>query len=101
MADTVEIVTREMQINDFYKSLLAIWLSTHHDTDYEKDEFLIKNENSYLPWKEEHYSEKTELIHFTNKTVVEMFGPIEEIKDDFYFDVTIRKYSPKIFYSLR
>ena len=101
MADTVEIVTREMQINDFYKSLLAIWLSTHHDADYEKDEFLIKNENSYLPWKEEHYSEKTELIHFTNKTVVEMFGPIEEIKDDFYFDVTIRKYSPKIFYSLR
>ena len=44
MADTVEIVTREMQINDFYKSLLAIWLSTHHDADYEKDEFLIKNE---------------------------------------------------------
>ena len=101
MADTVEIVTREMQINDFYKSLLSIWLSTHHDADYEKDEFLIKNENSYLPWKEEYYDEKTELIHFTNKSVLETFGPIEEIKDDFYFDVTMRKYSPKIFYSLR
>ena len=101
MADTVELVTREMHINDFYKSLLAIWLTTHHDADYEKDEFLIKNENSYLPWKEEYYSEKTELIHFTNKSVFEMFGPIEEIKDDFYFDVTLRKYSPKIFYSLR
>ena len=101
MADTVEIVTREMQINDFYKSLLAIWLTTHHDADYEKDEFLLKNENSYLPWKEEHYTEKTELIHFTNKSVFETFGPMEEIKDDFYFDVTLRKYSPKIFYSLR
>ena len=101
MADTVEIVTREMQINDFYKSLLAIWLSTHHDADYEKDEFLLKNENSYLPWKEEHYNEKTELIHLTNKSVLDTFGPIEEIKDDFYFDVTIRKYSPKIFYALR
>ena len=101
MADTVEIVTREMQINDFYKSLLSIWLSSHHDADYEKDEFLIKNENSYLPWKEEYYDEKTELIHFTNKSVLETFGPIEEIKDDFYFDVTMRKYSPKIFYSLR
>ena len=101
MADTVEIVTREMQINDFYKSLLAIWLTTHQDADYEKDEFLIKNENSYLPWKEEYYTEKTDLIHFTNKSVLYMFGPIDEIKDDFYFDVTIRKYSPKIFYSLR
>ena len=101
MADTVEIVTREMQINDFYKSLLAIWLSTHHDADYEKDEFLIKNENSYLPWKEEHYAEKTDMMHFTNKSIQEMFGPIEEIKDDFYFDVTMRKYSPKIFYTLR
>ena len=101
MADTVEIVTREMQINDFYKSLLSIWLSSHHDADYEKDEFLIKNENSYLPWKEEYYDEKTDLIHFTNKSVLETFGPIEEIKDDFYFDVTMRKYSPKIFYSLR
>ena len=101
MADTVEIVTREMQINDFYKSLLSIWLTTHHDADYEKDEFLLKNENSYLPWKEEHYAEKTDLIHFTNKSVLEMFGPMEEIKDDFYFDVTLRKYSPKIFYSLR
>ena len=101
MADTVEIVTREMQINDFYKSLLSIWLSSHHDADYEKDEFLLKNENSYLPWKEEYYDEKTELIHFTNKSVLETFGPIEEIKDDFYFDVTMRKYSPKIFYSLR
>ena len=101
MADTVEIVTREMQINDFYKSLLSIWLSSHHDADYEKDEFLIKNENSYLPWKEEYYDEKTELIHFTNKSILETFGPIEEIKDDFYFDVTMRKYSPKIFYSLR
>ena len=101
MADTVEIVTREMQINDFYKSLLAIWLSTHHDADYEKDEFLIKNEKSYLPWKEEYYTEKTELIHFTNKSVLYTFGPMEEIKDDFYFDVTMRKYSPKIFYSLR
>lgn len=101
MADTVEIVTREMQINDFYKSLLAIWLTTHHDSNYEKDEFLQKNENSYLPWKEEHYAEKTDLIHFTNKSIFDMFGPIEEIKDDFYFDVTIRKYSPKIFYCLR
>ena len=101
MADTVEIVTREMQINDFYKSLLSIWLSSHHDADYEKDEFLLKNENSYLPWKEEYYDEKTELIHFTNKSILETFGPIEEIKDDFYFDVTMRKYSPKIFYSLR
>ena len=76
MADTVEIVTREMQINDFYKSLLAIWLTTHHDSNYEKDEFLQKNENSYLPWKEEHYAEKTDLIHFTNKSVFDMFGPI-------------------------
>ena len=101
MADTVEIVTREMQTNDFYKSLIAIWLSTHHDADYEKDEFLIKNENSYLPWKEEYYEEKTKLINFTNKSVLETFGPIEEIKDDFYFNVTMRKYSPKIFYSLR
>ena len=101
MADTVEIVTREMQTNDFYKSLLAIWLTTHHDADYEKDEFLQNNENSYLPWKEEYYTEKTDLIHFTNKSVLYMFGPIDEIKDDFYFDVTIRKYSPKIFYSLR
>ena len=101
MADTVEIVTREMQVNDFYKSLIAIWLSSHHDSDYEKDEFLIKNENSYLPWKEEYYEEKTKLINFTNKSVLETFGPIEEIKDDFYFNVTMRKYSPKIFYSLR
>ena len=47
MMDTVEIVTREMQINDFYKILLAIWLTTHHDSNYDTDEFLINNENSY------------------------------------------------------
>ena len=101
MADTVEIVTREMQTNDFYKSLLAIWLTTHHDSNYENDEFLKSNENSYLPWKEEHYAEKTPLMHFTNKTVNELFGPLDEIKDDLYFNVKIRKYSPKIFYVLR
>ncbi len=101
MADTVEIVTREMQINDFYKSLLAIWLTTHHDENYETDEFLMKSYNSYLPWKEEFYNEKTPLMHYTNQTVFNLFGPLDEIKDDFYFNVTIRKYSPKIFYILR
>ena len=101
MADTVEIVTREMQINDFYKSLLAIWLTTHHDENYETDEFLMKSYNSYLPWKEEFYTEKTPLMHYTNQTVFNLFGPLDEIKDDFYFNVTIRKYSPKIFYILR
>ena len=101
IADTVEILTREMQTNDFYKSLLAIWLTTHHDSNYDNDEFLKNNENSYLPWKEEHYAEKTPLMHFTNKTVNELFGPLEEIKDDFNFNVKIRKYSPKIFYVLR
>ena len=101
MANTVEIVTREMQTNDFYKSLLAIWLTTHHDSNYENDDFLKNNENSYLPWKEEHYAEKTPLMHFTNKTVNELFGPLDEIKDDLYFNVKIRKYSPKIFYVLR
>jgi hypothetical protein len=101
IADTVEILTREMQTNDFYKSLLAIWLTTHHDSNYESDEFLKNNENSYLPWKEEHYEEKTPLMHFTHKTVNELFGPLEEIKDDFNFNVKIRKYSPKIFYVLR
>ena len=101
MADTVEIVTREMQTNDFYKSLLSIWLTSHHDSNYDTDEFLINNENSYLPWKEEHYIEKTPLMHFTNKTVYDLFGPLDEIKDDFYFNVKIRKYSPKIFYVLR
>ena len=101
MADTVEIVTREMQINDFYKSLLSIWLTTHHDSNYDTDEFLINNEHSYLPWREEHYTEKTPLMHYTNKTVNDIFGPLDEIKDDFYFNVKIRKYSPKIFYVLR
>ena len=101
MADTVEIVTREMQTNDFYKSLLSIWLTTHHDSNYDNDDFLMNNENSYLPWKEEHYTEKTPMMHFTNKTVFDLFGPLEEIKDDLYFDVKIRKYSPKIFYCLR
>ena len=101
MADTVEIVTREMQTNDFYKSLLSIWLTTHHDSNYDNDDFLINNENSYLPWKEEHYTEKTPMMHFTNKTVFDLFGPLEEIKDDLYFDVKIRKYSPKIFYCIR
>jgi hypothetical protein len=101
MMDTVEIVTREMQINDFYKSLLSIWLTTHHDSNYDTDEFLINNENSYLPWREEHYTEKSPLMHYTNKTVNDIFGNIDEIKDDFYFNVKIRKYSPKIFYVLR
>ncbi len=101
MADTVEIVTREMQTNDFYKSLICIWLTTHHDSHYDTDEFLINNEHSYLPWREEHYTEKTPLMHYTNQTVNDIFGPIEEIKDDFYFNVKIRKYSPKIFYVLR
>ena len=101
MADTVEIVTREMQTNDFYKSLLAIWLTSHHDSNYDNDEFLKNNLKSYLPWKEEQYIEKTPLIHFTNKTVNEIFGPIDEIKNDFNFNVKIRKYSPKIFYVLR
>ena len=101
MADTVEIVTREMQTNDFYKSLLSIWLTTHHDSNYDNDDFLMNNENSYLPWKEEHYTEKTPMMHFTNKTVFDLFGPLEEIKDDLYFDVKIRKYSPKIFYCIR
>ena len=101
MANTVEIVTREMQINDFYKSLLSIWLTSHHDDIYDNDEFLIKNEHSYLPWKDEHYTEKSPLLHYTNKTVFDIFGPIEEIKDDFYFNVKIRKYAPKIFYALR
>ena len=91
MADTVEIVTREMQINDFYKSLLSIWLTTHHDSNYDTDEFLINNEHSYLPWREEHYTEKTPLMHYTNKTVNDIFGPLDEIKDDFYFNVKIRK----------
>ena len=101
MADTVEIVTREMQTNDFYKSLLSIWLTTHHDSNYDNDDFLMNNENSYLPWKEEHYTEKSPMMHFTNKTVFDLFGPLEEIKDDLYFDVKIRKYSPKIFYCIR
>ena len=101
MMDTVEIVTREMQINDFYKSLLSIWLTTHHDSNYDTDEFLINNENSYLPWREEHYTEKSPLMHYTNKIVNDIFGNIDEIKDDFYFNVKIRKYSPKIFYVLR
>ena len=101
MADTVEIVTREMQTNDFYKSLLAIWLTTHHDSNYDTDEFLMNNENSYLPWKEEHYVEKTPLMHYTNQTIKDIFGPLEEIKDDFYYNVKIRKYSPQIFYVLR
>ena len=101
MADTVEIVTREMQTNDFYKSLLSIWLTSHHDSNYDNDEFLKNNLKSYLPWKEEQYIEKSPLIHFTNKTVNDNFGPIDEIKNDFNFNVKIRKYSPKIFYVLR
>ena len=101
MADTVEIVTREMQTNDFYKSLLSIWLTTHHDSNYDSDEFLNSNEKSYLPWKEEHYTEKSPLMHYTNKSVNDIFGPLDEIKNDFYFNVTIRKYAPKIFYVLR
>ena len=101
MIDTVEIVTREMQTNDFYKSLLAIWLTTHHDSNYDTDEFLMNNEKSYLPWKEEHYTEKTPLMHYTNQTIKDIFGPLEEIKDDFYYNVKIRKYSPQIFYVLR
>ena len=40
-------------------------------------------------------------MHYTNQTVFNLFGPLDEIKDDFYFNVTIRKYSPKIFYILR
>ena len=101
MADTVEIVTREMQTNDFYKSLLSIWLATHHDSNYDTDEFLINNEHSYLPWREEHYTEKTPLMHYTNQTVKDIFGSLDEIKDDFYLNVKIRKYSPQIFYVLR
>jgi hypothetical protein len=101
LADTVEIVTREMQVNDFYKSLLAIWLTSHHDSNYDSDDFLKNNLNSYLPWKEEIYSEKTPLMHYTNKTIYDIFGPLDEIKDDLYYDVKIRKYSPKIFYIFR
>ena len=101
MADTVEIVTREMQTNDFYKSLLAMWLTTHHDSQYDTDEFIITNENTYLPWKQEHYNDKTPLMHYTNKTVNDLFGPLDEIKDDFYFNVKIRKYAPQVFYVLR
>ena len=40
-------------------------------------------------------------MHYTNQTVNDIFGPIDEIRDDFYFNVKIRKYSPKIFYVLR
>ena len=101
LADTVEIVTREMQVNDFYKSLLAIWLTSHHDSNYDSDDFLKNNLNSYLPWKEEIYSEKTPLMHYTNQTIYDIFGPLDEIKDDLYYDVKIRKYSPKIFYIFR
>ena len=101
MADTVELVTREMQINDFYKSLLSIWLTTHHDSQYDTDEFILNNENSFLPWKQEHYNEKTPLMHYTNKTISDIFGPLDEIKDDFYFNVKIRKYAPQVFYVLR
>ena len=101
MMDTVEIVTREIQINDFYKSLLAIWLTSHHDSNYDSDEFLMNNENSYLPWREDHYTEKTPLMNFTNKIVFDLFGPLEELKDDLNYNVKIRKYSPKIFYCLR
>ena len=101
MMDTVDIVTREIQINDFYQSLLAIWLTAHHDSDYESDEFLKNNENSYLPWNEEYYTEESPLINFTNQIVLDSFGSIEEIKEDLNFNVKIRKYSPKIFYCLR
>ena len=85
----------------FRSSLLAIWLTAHHDSDYESDEFLKNNENSYLPWNEEYYTEESPLINFTNQIVLDSFGSIEEIKEDLNFNVKIRKYSPKIFYCLR
>ena len=64
MADTVEIVTREMQINDFYKSLLAIWLTTHHDENYEEGKGAsrgnIGNETGNSPGK--HYGNNEQTV---------------------------------------
>ncbi len=99
MVDTVEIVTREMQTNDFYKSLVSIYLTTIEEKIYDKDEELRKYESKYLPWDDNIYQEKTKLIHYTDKNISNSFSPNND--KNFYLNVKIRKYAPKIFYELR
>ena len=98
MADTVEIVTREMQTNDFYKSLVSIYLTTKEENIYKDDEELKKYETKYLPWDDNIYQEKSKLIHYTNKNISQSFANDDK---NFYLNVKIRKYAPRIFYELR
>jgi len=105
MADTVEIVTREMQTNDFYKSLISIYLSIYEDKIYKSNDFLLKYSESYLPFDEPIYKEKSPLLTYTNNVILSQFKELPNLKEFFFnnmqINVKIRKYSPKIFYLLR
>ena len=101
MADTVEIVTREMQTSDFYKSLISIYLTSSEDSILDRNDFLLQQSNSYLPWDDAIYNEKSKLTHYTNKEMKSQLGPMEELNDSKFLNVKIRKYAPRIFHHFR
>lgn len=87
MADTVEIVTREMQTNDFYKSLITIYMSINDDGDYAGETIIHNSKSKYLPWEDSYYTEKSKLTHYTNQNVQDSFKATEECK--VYSDITM------------
>ena len=101
MADTVEIVTREMQTNDFYKSLISLFLAISDDSILDQNDFLLQYSDSYLPWDDSIYNEKSKLISYCNKDLRSKLGSIDELNDPHFLEVKIRKYAPRIFHHFR
>ena len=105
MADTVEIVTREMQTNNFYKSLISVYLTTIEDYILDQNDFLLQQSHSYIPWDDLIYNEKSRLQLLTNKNLnnpKSLFKPSQDELDDINFlNVKIRKYAPRIFHHFR
>ena len=78
IADAIELVTREMQSNDFHNCMIAIILSLDEERALESDNTFKKKLNDYLPWEDEMYCEKSKFSQFSFKNLPKWLFPNEE-----------------------
>ncbi len=77
MSDPLNSFTKEMEASDFFVRMFGITLASKEDSVFDKDKFFIKNCKAFLPWDDELYNSKSELIEYRKAKMQEF---IDEMK---------------------
>lgn len=101
MADTIGIVTREMQSSDFYTRIFGIVLSLYEDEAFDKDPNFARKAKSYLPWEDDSYTAKSPITPYNKISLAQRNLKIDDSMDIKSLNVSVRKYSPLVFHHLR